>query len=212
MYIFAEPITEEQADAIQDAKKHMYREFERKIVGVTRDDPETQEEWQKIQERVDEEVNADKKGVEVNETDELDNADKKTEDDASDSTEKSSETETGGPLMGWTLTIRNKVNGSYVERPQQLTQEDEWKVEYHIKELAPEVASAKYAKTKTKREKLLGQSEEALARRLIQYRRRIREISEQGREWRNEQDKIAGEMGTQTYVPLGPGSVQAASA
>ncbi|KAH8663976.1 mitochondrial protein Pet127-domain-containing protein [Xylariales sp. PMI_506] len=58
-------------------------------------------------------------------------------------------------LIGFVLTIRNKVNSRYVERPEDLKVEDKWLVEYSIKELEPQRASTLYQMCKERRRKML---------------------------------------------------------
>lgn len=45
-----------------------------------------------------------------------------------------------GPLLGMVLTIRNKVNDKFVTRPENLTKDDTWEVEYNMEELEDERA------------------------------------------------------------------------
>ena len=56
MYIFAEPMTEEQADEIQSRSEIANKKYERDVIGVDRSEQELQEEWQDIQHSVDERV------------------------------------------------------------------------------------------------------------------------------------------------------------
>ncbi|KAI0593055.1 Pet127-domain-containing protein [Biscogniauxia sp. FL1348] len=62
-------------------------------------------------------------------------------------------TDTERPLMGMVLTIKNKVNGRYVTRPEKLGKEDEWTVEYNIEELADQRARTIYTQCKLRRRK-----------------------------------------------------------
>ena len=59
MYVFAEPVTEERADEIQNTGTQYAKEWARRVVGVGKNDPEAQEEWQDLQEEVDEQVSKD---------------------------------------------------------------------------------------------------------------------------------------------------------
>lgn len=43
--------------------------------------------------------------------------------------------ESGKPLLGMTLTIRNKIDGQYAERPTDLSNDQKWVVEYAIDEI-----------------------------------------------------------------------------
>jgi hypothetical protein len=263
MYIFAEPVTEEQADEIQNRKQSVQKAFARDIVGINRDDPEIQKEWHDIQDRVDNEVGEDENRGQVEGAEEVDEVEEDdaelvesddaredteagleetTEESEDRSTEEGTEESTAeeaeegieetenteedteavdeageegveqvrskpaaGPLMGWTLAIRNRVNGVYVQRPENLTPEDVWTVEYHIKEIAPETTWGLYEKVKAERAKLIDMTEER-NNSLENYRAVIRNFSNRGRKWREEQDKVDEQMEKQIFRPLGPGS------
>ncbi|KAG9196030.1 hypothetical protein G6011_01151 [Alternaria panax] len=253
MYVFAEPVTEEQADEIQNAGEAAQKEFARNVVGLGKDNPETQAAWQEAQDDVDEQIDADKTPAEVEaqedepmttigdvdegigeETAEeaaeetAEEAAEETAEEAAEETveetaeetveETAEETETitediveppstpTGPLMGWTLTVRNLVNGGYVERPEQLNEFDEWKMEYHVKEIPEETRWKLYNALKARRHQLIGQDEEAVDKGLKHYRDLIQRYSNRGRQWREEQDKLNASKGVQLFRPLGPGS------
>lgn len=219
MYIFAEPVTEEQADEIQSSKSEAMKEFERSVIGVMRDDPEVQAEWQNIQHRVDEEVIEDEteeKDVVVDEDAEADaqtipestseeqtsNEDDSAEDQEESETPTLDETK---PLMGWTLVIRNRVNGNYVDRPSKLKPSDDWTIEYNIKEIKTAPWKA-YEKMQARRKKLIGMTREEQVKSLGHYREMIKKYSLRGRRWRLRQDEIDATLPRHVFRPLGPGS------
>ncbi|KAF2128326.1 Pet127-domain-containing protein [Dothidotthia symphoricarpi CBS 119687] len=267
MYVFAEPVTEEQADEIQSTGEAVQKEFARNVVGVGKDNPEVQAAWQNIQDQVDEQVDEDKRGipadkaqegeadVEVTEDAETaateegtSEADEVKEDEGADevdeglvveeetevdeglvveeeieveeATETSDAEETDettestpapepeekGPLIGWTLTVRSKVNDGYVDRPQALTPDDNWSIEYHIQEIEPSTRWRLYDALKKRRHQLVGLTDQEAAQSLIHYRNLINEYSVRGRKWRDTQDKIDKEKGVRLFRPLGPGS------
>jgi hypothetical protein len=250
MYIFAEPVTDEQADEIQSAGEAAQKEFAQTVVGIGKDDPEVQAAWHSIQDTVDEQVDVDhgskipdetpgekiseqtddelseQNGEEVSEQggEEVPEQDYATEtagEQSSDESEKSGSAaqetpinepkpEPEGPLMGWTLTIRNKVNDGYTDRPSRLTAEDEWKIEYHVQEIPEASRWRLYMAVKERRRGLIGHTEEA-DKSLKNYRDLIQRFSNRGRKWRETQDKLDEEMGIQVYKPLGPGSEAAMS-
>jgi hypothetical protein len=239
MYIFAEPVTEEGADEIQNAKQLAQKAFARDIVGIDRNDPEIQKEWHDIQDSVDTEVDEDENRGQVEEAEDLkepevdeaednditlvedeDAAEDVIEDTAEDTADAAERTEIAeddteenmaelvhdGPLIGWTLAVRSRVNGVYVERPEMLTSEDNWTVEYHIKEIAPDARWNLYNKVKEDRRKLIGRAEDEQNSSLENYRGMIRNFSNRGRRWREQQDKVDDQNETQIFRPLGPGS------
>ncbi|ORY16181.1 mitochondrial protein Pet127-domain-containing protein [Clohesyomyces aquaticus] len=249
MYVFAEPVTDEEADKIQNTGRDAAKEFERNVIGVRRDDPEVQKEWQEIQGRVDEEVDEDETNPLTEKEDEDDsNPLTEREDEDEDETAASEGEESGvtdedgvesdpsnedapvaldggvadakknvedtapvpeGPLMGWTLTIRNQVNGKYVARPEHLSATDSWSLEYYIQEIPSARQQAVYRGLKGRREKLLGVQAEEQSKQLKTYRELLQKYSDKGRQWREEQDKIDEQLGKQLYRPLRPEDVQA---
>src|SRR4051812_5458683 len=70
MYVFVEPVTEEQADEIQEAGEAAQKEFARNVIGLENDDAETQATWQEIQDGVDEQFDQDQNSTTVPENDE----------------------------------------------------------------------------------------------------------------------------------------------
>ncbi|KAF2750254.1 Pet127-domain-containing protein [Sporormia fimetaria CBS 119925] len=220
MYIFAEPMTDEQADEIQEAKSELRKEFERTVIGIKRDDSEVQAEWQEIQDMVEQEVDGDEGKAEEGKAEEgkaeegraeegrAEEDDQTTPEQSVSETEGSQDdaTSSGGRLMGWTLTIRNRVNGTYVERPEDLTPSDDWKLEYCIQEIKEAQRWKAYNGLRKRRETLIGKDREEQSKSLATYRELIKRYSIAGRKWREEQDKIDAEMGRQLYRPLGPGS------
>jgi hypothetical protein len=247
MYVFAEPVTEEQADEIQGRGEAAQKHFARTVVGVGKDDPEVQAAWQDIQGEVDEQVDEDKGSSSVDEpvdeeevgrsvveqverdnmdisadetlnkleseevvaeaAEESSSSDSEGQESPSEATETSTtESMPSGPLMGWTLTVRSKVNGGYVDRPRGLQQEDDWKLEYHVQEIPEESRWRLYEALKERRRGLVGQQEQEVDKGLLNYRNLIKRFSNRGREWREKQDKLNEETGVQMYRPLGPGS------
>ncbi|KAI9808696.1 MAG: hypothetical protein M1825_003848 [Sarcosagium campestre] len=99
------------------------------------------------------------------------------------------------PLLAMTLTIRNKVNGEYVTRPDTLKERDDWSVEYSIGEVSsPSRSVGLYEACQTRREKGLkgtqGDVESPTYHVLM-----LRELSKKGRQWRKEQDSIEAKSG-----------------
>jgi hypothetical protein len=254
MYVFAEPVTEEQADAIQSIGEAEQKEFARTVVGVGKDDPEVQEAWKNIQDEVDQQTDKDKDGeVDENETpdkEDLEQEESSNHDVASqasspenesaepvvleeiegsteaaesaESAEPAETTEpaeaeeiaeaTDGPLMGWTLTVRNKVNGGYVARPKKLQEDDDWKIEYIIQDIPEESRWKLYGALKDRRRGLVTKEDQEVDKSLQHYRALIQRYSNRGREWRKKEDALIEELGIQMYKPLGPGSEAASAA
>jgi hypothetical protein len=208
MYIFAEPVTEEQADEIQSTGEAAQKEFARRVVGIGKDNPEVQEAWQNVQGEVDEQVDVDNKDPTDQTADVMVEG---AEDVESDNTATTGEDgpaaeKPKGPLMGWTLTVRNKVNDGYVNTPRDISKDDNWLVEYHVQDIPEDSRWRLYDMVKERRSKLMFPVNEEPEPRLKKYRESIQRISNRGRQWRNEQDKIDKELGVEVYKPMGPGS------
>lgn len=233
MYVFAEPVTEERADEIQNTGVEYAREWARRVVGVGKNDPEAQEEWKDLQEAVDEQVSKDgtpDTGVETaaQEAETLAQSEAAAESESSEAgTESTEDTESdeskltppkhvkdeamSGPLAGWTLTVRNKVNGHYVKRPEKLESEDNWQIEYHVADIETENVWNLYNATKERRRQLVGRDVEEEDKGLMNYRKIIQRYASRGRKWRAKQDQLDEERGVQMFKPLGPGTPEFAA-
>lgn len=98
----------------------------------------------------------------------------------------------GNEVLAMTLTIRNKVNNSYVLRPNNLGPKDKWTIEYSLDEVSsPNRAWSLYQACQMRRRKKL---DEAHSRsgdddEVDSYIRRLREMSRKGAKWRRMQDE-----------------------
>ncbi|KAM0714285.1 hypothetical protein Q7P37_010072 [Cladosporium fusiforme] len=127
LYVFAEPMEEEEIDKIQATSKEKIAEFERKMMGI-----EPKEE--------DANANKDSPSTESQEAE----------------LAAAPNTDTHAPLYAATLLIGSSVNGVRVERPRRLKPSDSWTVEYLLKEMEnPADAWATYAQCKSRRKKAL---------------------------------------------------------
>lgn len=92
-----------------------------------------------------------------------------------------------GELLAMTLTIRNKVNAEYVTRPDILTANDTWTVEYSLSEIkhADQAWDLYRACQKRRMKKLAPDEDEEISR----YIQELREMSQRGAIWRREMDE-----------------------
>lgn len=95
-------------------------------------------------------------------------------------------------LLAMTLTIRNKVNGEYVVRPENLGSKDRWTVEYALAEVPDQdQARTLYEKTQRRRAVTLKRDKNYVKSSFTRaYARKIQQISLRGRKWREEQNEI----------------------
>ena len=99
-------------------------------------------------------------------------------------------------IFGMTLTIRNKVRGSYVTRPEELGPDDDWTVEYSLGEIkdSKSVWGLYQACQQRRKLRLDKASEEEDDGAVNYYVQRMRDLSNKGKEWREQQDEIERTM------------------
>ena len=98
---------------------------------------------------------------------------------------------TGSEVLAMTLTIRNKVNGEYVERPENLSPKDKWSIEYSLEAVPkPTRAWSLYLACQERRRKKLDGFEERQEKNTVNhYMLNLRRLSKTGKIWRDEMDK-----------------------
>ncbi|KAL7625502.1 hypothetical protein AAE478_004722 [Parahypoxylon ruwenzoriense] len=104
----------------------------------TQTEPETQDKTESVQSETGE---ADAQG-----------SSQQSSDTTSDASSK--EDEEDANLLGMVLTIKNKVNGQYVIRPEKLTKADDWTVEYNIEDILGKRAKTIYQQCQSRRRKI----------------------------------------------------------
>lgn len=101
------------------------------------------------------------------------------------------------PLLGMILTTQNKVNGTPVVRPDELHPKDRWEVDYEITEFTSlSRAWAVYAACQKRRATLSASTDDEDDKKADMYLDKLKELSVQGRKWRNRQDEIDRDYGT----------------
>lgn len=232
MYIFAEPVAEEEIQQIQDLKKQEIAAYEERIFN-----PEKAQAMNEI-EGVEDTASQDAQREDLHSIDEVSQASSSvasnsdtafnptneiphpnTEPVVDSSTQSSipsnaadvdfldkissidvskdlsSPNEELKPILGMKLHIRNVVNEKPVIRPQGLSNEDEWKVEYTFTPLRPALAWRQYKLCKNRRKKILMAPQESDAA-VSYYLRRLIEMSKKGAEWRRQQDELDAQRET----------------
>jgi hypothetical protein len=95
----------------------------------------------------------------------------------------------GEEVMGMIVTIRNKVDGKFVPRPEDLTKKSSWVVHYAIEELAKDRASRLYAQTVERRRKAMEKTTDT-GEWSNRFKGKLDELSKKGRGFRRvENDK-----------------------
>ncbi|KAK3308905.1 mitochondrial protein Pet127-domain-containing protein [Chaetomium strumarium] len=105
-------------------------------------------------------------------------------------------------LYGLILTVRNKVDGQYVERPDKLKRKQRWTVEYAFEEMKPDRARNLYKAVLNRRKKLLypddsgeGESDKWAS----MFQGRLKRYSMRGRSFRRREEKRMRERPVYIY-------------
>ncbi|KAJ5330904.1 mitochondrial translation protein [Penicillium atrosanguineum] len=167
MYVFAEPVTQDEIKSIQEKNKAAIDEYQQRLLNLkpSEDDSDLDVPTPEPVEEIPEE----EKG-------------------SSDDEEN---------LLAFALTVRNKVNDAYVERPVNFTANDAWSLEYEMSELSPTQGRTLYRMCQARRQReLAGRGEdESQDSSNNQYIRKLRAIAKQGRRFREEENKLDKEHG-----------------
>ncbi|WQF79778.1 hypothetical protein CDEST_04792 [Colletotrichum destructivum] len=117
---------------------------------------------------------------------------------ASDAGEKSREADTEldikkGELLGMVVTIRNKVNGQYVPRPDPLSSRSLWVLEYSIEDLPGDRAKTIYKALQDRRKKVLVHDDPKDREKqwYSMFSGKLETFSSKGKQYRKEQDALS---------------------
>jgi hypothetical protein len=106
-------------------------------------------------------------------------------------------------LLGFTLSIRNRVNGEYVTRPENLTAKDSWTIEYSLEAFSDdEEALSRYKDLRRRQRTAYGKvSDEAKIEGWYNswFMQQMYDVSEKGRKWREEMDRVDEKIGVRVY-------------
>ncbi|KAM3071947.1 hypothetical protein ACMFMG_008413 [Clarireedia jacksonii] len=103
-------------------------------------------------------------------------------------------------ILAMHLTIRNKVDGEYVVRPERLSKEQNWTVEYALTEIDGGVKSMNlYKACKARRRTALTKSEqkEEDVRNNL-FIENLKRLADKGRQWRKQQDEVERNLPVKT--------------
>jgi len=211
MYIFAEPVDEEDIRKIQESKKDEIAEIEKRIFGMAgtqtaslESDDDTESESSLPS------TNSSTNGADAALFDSigkpLEDSMKSSNSSSNDSSSNVSSEPKEEPkeVLGMILTIRNKVNGQVVLRPKDLEASDKWTVDYTLVEIERTSRAQdlyKACKNRRKVEFSRNDAEQDVAANY--YLRKLREITQRGAKWRREQDEL--DRGREAVVLYGTG-------
>lgn len=115
-----------------------------------------------------------------------------------DSTDKSISAAKLVTVGAWTLSIRNKVNGRYIDRPDKLTSSDKWEVDYALNEITDlSHAQTLYQACQLRRQQQVEKSVEDKDN--SKFMRILRELSQLGAERRKKLDEAEKGKPIMTY-------------
>lgn len=150
MYIFAEPVTDQEIEAIQSTNQAEIEAATRKLYNDQVDAVEGQQPFQDEPEA----GISDKKPLESKSNTELDQGDDAlTENNSSHNASETASSQK--EILGLILTIRNVVNSDPIVRPTNLTSNDTWTIDYKISEIKPDYLWPLYKATRRRREEAL---------------------------------------------------------
>ncbi|KAE8349492.1 mitochondrial protein Pet127-domain-containing protein [Aspergillus coremiiformis] len=204
MYIFAEPVTDDEIHAIQTKNQTEVDAYQRRILNLA--PPETEDDSsstdaqevppasgsEKQDDLVDEGSSPSLAGS--NDSEAVYDSSAPPDESFLSEIEKEDAEKTPDndrELLAMSLVIKNYVNGKLVERPNDFKASDKWTVEYELSELQGSKTRSLYQACQKRREKALsgrGEDETDVANNV--YIRRLRDISRKGREIRKRENKL----------------------
>ncbi|KAI0866121.1 mitochondrial protein Pet127-domain-containing protein [Xylaria cubensis] len=110
---------------------------------------------------------------------------------AADKESQPPETAEEPELLALTLTIKNKVNGAYVDRPDNLHEQDKWTVEYEIQEMELPRAQKIYVQLKERRRKALYDTGDKESEWYKMFEGNLDKLTKKGRAFREKESKIS---------------------
>ncbi|KAJ5397342.1 mitochondrial translation protein [Penicillium cosmopolitanum] len=195
MYIFVEPVTQDEIHAIQNKNKDEIEEYQNRLLnlipkeedfplepGFRAPESEVVEESQQSEESEAETA----PGV----------YDSSLPPDETFNAEQTEALEPKGPLLAYCLTAKNLVNGKPVKRPENFSSADLWTVDWELSELNDKQGRHLYNMCQTRRQKALaGRGDEELNDHNKFYLRNLQKLARQGRKYRAQENKRDKEEG-----------------
>lgn len=197
MYIFAEPVTEEEINAIQTRNAAEINAYQQRILNLSPKGDE--DESSAAADSAPEQDQTEATGELAKEpaaTEASAPSETLSEDPATTEAGKEEEPGEERELFAMTLMVKNIVNGKQVERPTDFRASHTWEVDYELIELPTEKARTIYSACQRRRQKaLMGRGEDETDVAANVYIRKLREISKAGRKFRQEQEQLDKENG-----------------
>ncbi|RMZ78676.1 hypothetical protein DV738_g3761, partial [Chaetothyriales sp. CBS 135597] len=181
MYIFAEPVTEQEVERIQSSRSKEVKEAEARILSGEARNPRMAAPKEQPEDGYSNAAN----------TDFLDSLssfklDPSTADDG--------EAKAKPRVLGMKLVVDSHVDGRKTTRPQDLTAESKWELSYSISEIPEAQAQTRYAQCKTRRSLLFNTARDSDFA-AEGYISRLLDMSNAGAAWRKQRDALDAAKG-----------------
>ncbi|CAI7582722.1 unnamed protein product [Penicillium pancosmium] len=195
MYIFVEPVNQDEIHAIQNKNKDEIEEYQNRLLNLIpkEEDFPLEPGFRNTESEVVEES-------QQSEETEAETApgvyDSSLPPDETFNAEQTEALEPKGPLLAYCLTAKNLVNGKPVKRPENFSSADLWTVDWELSELNDKQGRHLYNMCQTRRQKALaGRGEEELNDHNKFYLRNLQKLARQGRKYRAQENKRDKEEG-----------------
>ncbi|KAJ5613110.1 hypothetical protein N7510_006304 [Penicillium lagena] len=209
MYIFAEPVTDEEIDAIQTKNQAEIEAYQKRLLH-----PESKDN---INDDLDAAaVTEETSPSKPSEESEALSSDTNTPESPSEASSApiydsdappdpsfTEDLEKGGQeteLLGMVLSVKNRVNKKPVDRPTNFKAGDEWTVDYELNELEPYRARNLYEMCQRRRRAVLDdRGEDEIGVAANAYIRQLREVAKQGRSHREKENELDEKNGVVVF-------------
>lgn len=217
MRIYAEPVTDADIKAIQEKNKDVIEKFQRELLHpeLVAEEKEEERAAQAVAEREDndqEEFEAEIEkldpfeAIAEREQEAIASAERGTiSEDAEPIVSERKTAQTDGddpeipPILGMTLTIKNRINNKERARPNELKDSDKWEIDYELCEMKRDkYMYTGYNQVKKRRSNTLASRGEDESF----YIRELRRMARVGRDYRAQQDQLDKENGVSVYEPV----------
>lgn len=188
MYIFVEPVTQDEIHTIQNKNKEEVEEYQNRLLNLIPKEDELANRAQEPESQSSQPQAEETQPEEAEDTSDV--YDSSLPPDESFGTEQPEAPEEQGPLLAFTLTAKNYVNGKPVDRPENFTSADLWTVDWELSELSDKQGRHLYKMCQARRQRALaGQNEDELDLANNIYLRRLHKLARDGRKYRAQEHK-----------------------
>ena len=193
MYIFAEAMSEEEIQAIQQSNQEEIAAFEQELRDPVQRSQASSAEGDKVlpdsqRGREDNAANVDfLESLQDLDLDALPQT--STESPAVERAEEAA-SQPKTPIVGFELVVRSLVNGKPVIRPEKITGADKWTLQYNLVPMEEGQAARKYNLCKFRRKNALKDARGEGQSTMNSYLHNLVRMSEEGAKWRRKQDEM----------------------